>query len=79
LSGQASSRESGAQQQSRDQKKEFYLKIHWKKASSTLCMLLLHLHNATLSCNLLNLLQPPRPPSALYWLLECLFASTCQQ
>jgi hypothetical protein len=28
LSGQASSRESGAQQQSRDQKKEFYLKIH---------------------------------------------------
>jgi hypothetical protein len=28
LSGQASSRESGAQQQSRDEKKEFYLKIH---------------------------------------------------
>jgi hypothetical protein len=28
LSAQASSRESGAQQQSRDQKKEFYLKIH---------------------------------------------------
>jgi hypothetical protein len=43
-------------------------------------VLLLHLHHATLSCNLSNLRPPPRPPSAPYWLgcgSACLPA--CQQ